>query len=487
MKNKASLGGDAVKLTVSKMIVLLISMVTAMLLSRFRTVEEYGTYSQLITVINLATTIIMMGLPNSLNYFLAGAENDNERGHFLNVYYSLSTIMSALVGFVLVLVAPFIAEYFDNSMITNFVYFLAVFPWTKIIMSSVENVLVVYNRANFIMVYRVLNSVLLLGIILVVQLFSWTFGIYMILYLVVEAVFAVAVYFIAKQCAGKLRLEFDWQLAKKIFKFSIPLGIATMVGTLNAELGKLVIGGLMDTESVAIYTNASKEMPVTIIATSVTAVLMPQMVRFLKEKENEKAVKLWGDATYLSFTIICFLAFALFVFAPEVMTILYSEKYLAGVGVFRIYSLVLLLRCTYFGMILNCTGHTKFIFYSSLASMCINLGLNYLFFYMFGFEGPAISALVAQIIINIVQLIWTCKVIKVKFSQIFPWKNLGIALCINIVLAVIFFALKKLIPIEAYVGEIVESIGFGVIWSVLFVLVFFKRLKQGWNGLNAAK
>ena len=93
MKNKASLGGDAVKMTVSKMIVLLISMVTAMLLSRFRTVEEYGTYSQLITVINLATTIIMMGLPNSLNYFLAGAENDGERGHFLNVYYSLSTAL----------------------------------------------------------------------------------------------------------------------------------------------------------------------------------------------------------------------------------------------------------------------------------------------------------------------------------------------------------------------------------------------------------
>ena len=353
MKNKASLGGDAVKMTVSKMIVLLISMVTAMLLSRFRTVEEYGTYSQLITVINLATTIIMMGLPNSLNYFLAGAENDGERGHFLNVYYSLSTVMSALVGFVLVLVTPFIAEYFDNSMITNFLYFLAVFPWTKIIMSSVENVLVVYNRTNLIMFYRVLNSVLLLGIILIVQFFSWTFEIYMIFYLAIEAAFAVAVYFIAKQCAGKMRFELDWQLAKKIFKFSIPLGIATMVGTLNAELSKLVIGGLMDTESVAIYTNASKEMPVTIIATSVTAVLMPQMVRFLKEKEIEKAVKLWGNATYLSFTVICFLAFALFAFAPEVMTILYSEKYLAGVGVFRIYSLVLLLRCTYFGMILN--------------------------------------------------------------------------------------------------------------------------------------
>ena len=68
MNKSRSLGSDALQLTMSKMVVLLISMVTGMLLSRFRSFEEYGTYSQIIMVITLATTIVMMGLPNSLNY-----------------------------------------------------------------------------------------------------------------------------------------------------------------------------------------------------------------------------------------------------------------------------------------------------------------------------------------------------------------------------------------------------------------------------------
>lgn len=486
MGKKSSIGGAAVKLTVSKMIVLLISMVTAMLLSRFRTVEEYGTYSQLMTVINLVTTIIMMGLPNSLNYFLAGADTGKDRSHFLNVYYSLSTVLSAVVGLVLVLITPLVVKYFNNPLISGFMYFLALFPWTKIIISSVENVLVVYNRTNLIMAYRLANSVLLLAIILFVQLMSWDFNAYMILYLAVEAAFSVAVYVVAAKCAGKLKPEFDWKLTKEIFKFSIPIGLASMIGTLNAELDKLVIGGLMDTESLAIYTNASKEMPVTIIATSVTAVLLPQMVKLLKKNENRKAAKLWSDATHISFTVICFLAFALFVFAPEVMTILYSEKYLDGVNVFRIYNLVLLFRCTYFGMVLNSTGHTKFIFYSSLGSLALNFCLNYAFFYLIGFEGPAVATMLALVIVSSLQLVLSAKVLGVKFSELFEWKELGKSLILNGIIAVVFFVLEKVLPLEQYIGEIPEAIVLGTVWVVVFAVIEFKPLKKKWNELNAA-
>lgn len=50
---KSSLGGDAVQLTLSKVISLAVSMLTTALLSYFRTYTEYGTYSQLLLVVNL--------------------------------------------------------------------------------------------------------------------------------------------------------------------------------------------------------------------------------------------------------------------------------------------------------------------------------------------------------------------------------------------------------------------------------------------------
>ena len=74
MTKKNNLGADAIKISASKIISLGMTMVTTMLLSRFRTLEEYGTYSQMLLVIGLVTSVCMLGLPNCINYFLARAE-----------------------------------------------------------------------------------------------------------------------------------------------------------------------------------------------------------------------------------------------------------------------------------------------------------------------------------------------------------------------------------------------------------------------------
>lgn len=482
MNKSRSLGSDALQLTMSKMVVLLISMVTGMLLSRFRSFEEYGTYSQIIMVITLATTIVMMGLPNSLNYFLAKADTDEERRHFLSVYYTASTVLSLLVGVILVCITPLLTAYFKNPLIKNFIYFLAIFPWTKIICSSVENVLVVYRKTGFIAVYRIANSISLLGIIVLVQLMNWSFSVYMLLYLLVEAVFALWVYLIAYRNAGSIGVSFDFRLIKTILTFSIPLGLASMVGTLNVELDKFVIGGMMGTEKLAIYTNASREMPVTIIATSITAVLMPQMVRMLKNGKKTDAVKLWGSATTLSFAAICFFAVALFVFAPEVMTLLYSEKYLPGTSVFRIYSMTLMLRCTYFGMLLNVTGKTKFILYSSIGSLVLNISLNYILYYLLGFIGPALATFLSSFIMSFFQLVYSAKVCEIKFKTIFPWKNIFLLLLLISVTGGIVLLSHKFI--SQYINSLLSAILIGLLWFVLLSLILYKPLLKQWRILN---
>lgn len=457
-------------------------MVSSMLLSRFRSYEEYGTYSQLMMVINLVTTIIMIGLPNSLNYFLGRADDNEEKSKFLSVYYTLNTLLSFLTGIVLVAVTPLMVSYFKNSLIKNFIYFLAIFPWTKIICSSVENVLVAYQKTNYIMLYRILNSVSLLAIIVLVELCSWTFTVYMVLYLAVEIVFCIWVYLIVKGVAKKFKVLLDKNLIKEMLKFSIPIGLASMVGTLNIELDKLVVGRAFGTEQLAIYTNAAKEMPVTIIASSLTAILLPQMARLLKKEKTVEAMALWRSATTLSFIAICFLSFGLIVFAEEAMTVLYSEKYLPGVNIFRIYCLVLLLRCTYFGMILNASGKTNFIFISSVASLVLNVILNLIFTYFIGIEGPAWASLVAQLIVNIAQLIYTARIIKVSFKAVFPWKASGITMLINTPLAIGFGLAQYFL--EKYLNNVAIAIVLAVIWGGTVLLIQWRMIKKNWKALT---
>lgn len=482
MDKSNHIGKKAANITFSKFVVMFISLISGMLLSRFRSLTEYGTYSQIQTIMNLATTIIMMGLPNSLNYFLAKAETEEERIIFLSNYYSLSTILSLIIGAVLVTITPLLITIFDNSLINSFIYFLAFFPWTKIICASIENVLIIYNKTKLIIFFRISNSLCLLGIILLVQVMSWTFNIYMFLYLVIEVIFTLLTYLIVKNLVSRIKFLIKPMLIKQIFAFSIPIGLASMIGTINIELDKIVIGSMLGTKELAVYTNASKELPVTIIASSITAVLLPQMVKFLHVNKVEKAVELWKSAVTISFSIICFLSFACFVFAPEVITILYSKKYLSGVDVFRIYCIVLLLKCTYFGMLLNAVGKTRFILYSSICSLILNLIFNYIFFYLFGFIGPALATFASTLIMQLFQLFYSAKVCKISFRKIFPWKNCFLLILLNIFIGIFFYILNNYLI--NYINSILSSIILGIMWTIILLIILYKPLMKEWNNLN---
>ena len=185
----------------------------------------------------------------------------------------------------------------------------------------------------------------------------------------------------------------------------------------------------------------------------------------------------------LSFSLICFIAVGLIAFAPDVITLLYSEKYLPGVNVFRIYSVVLILRCTYFGMILNATGKTRFIFYSSLCSLGLNIILNGVFYWLVGFIGPAIATLISQTVINVVQLIFTSRVMNYRFKDILPWKELGITAIIILVLGTPFFIIRNLFTLSGIYG-VMLSIALGMIWGGIYFLIMRKRLIYKWKELN---
>ncbi|MBQ5825699.1 MAG: oligosaccharide flippase family protein [Clostridia bacterium] len=482
--SQTRVGSNAVKLTAAKFITLGISMVSSMLLARFRSLTEYGTYSQMMMAVSLVSSLLMLGLPNSINYFLGKAKSDEERADFLSVYYTLSTLLSLIVGAALVASVPLLEIYFKNDLISTFWYFLATYPWTRVIMSGTENLLIAYNKSNMLMVFKVLNSILLLAIILIIQVFGGTFVQYIILYLVVEGAFTLWTYIIAKKNAKKLRVSFNKELIKSIFKFSVPIGLASVVGTLNIELDKLVITSVFSTEDLAIYTNASKELPVSIIATSITAVLLPQVVKLMHNDKKEEAVKLWKSATTISFAIISFIAIACFVFAPEVIEVMYSAKYLPGVSVFRVYCLVLFCRCTYFGMMLNATGKTKFILYSSIGTLLLNFSLNYLFYTIMGFTGPAVATLITTVVMAIIQLLYTSKRIKVSFASIFPWKNCGLFILFNGACGAAIYAVKSLVESRWEINSIVCAIALGIVWLGFFALIMFKPLKKQWTFLN---
>ena len=484
MGETSRIATNATFLTISKTISLVVSMIVSMILSRVSSLEEYGSFSQIMLVVNLFAAIFMLGLPNSLNYFISVLDSDKEKKDFISTYFIATTLLSFLMGVSLTLALPLFVRYFKNPLLYSVFFCFLIYPWASILVSNVENLFVAYGKTKYLNVYRIVSSLLLVASILVPVLIGWSFRLYLILYLVSYSLLAIFVYCSAIKFSGGIQFKVSLPLLKRTLRYSLPIGLATIVGTLNLEIDKLLIGYFVSTEEMAIYTNAAKELPITIISASISAVLIPQIVMLLKKGKNNSAIKIWSYSIELSFMFICLIALGVFVFAEDVMSMLYSSKYLAGSNIFRVYSLVLLLRATYYGTILSSVGKTKPIFICSLISLFLNVVLNFVFFFAIGILGPSIATFISILVTAFVQLIYTCKYTKTSFKRVFPWKRLFIIIAVNSLLGFFFFTLKKTFPSTSITTSFYDSFRLGLLWSFIVIIVFRKRIKFLWANLN---
>lgn len=483
MKKNVKLGASAAALTVSKMLTMAMSIVMAMILSRYLSLQEYGTYSELQTVTSLVVSIFVLGLPNSLSYFLPSMDRE-EKARYLNFYYSAITVLSLLIAVVIFFLRTPISLYYENPELVRYGLFLSVIPWTKIAISSRSNLLVVESRIRREFIYCVLNSAALLLLSIGIKVFSGSFRLYLNLYIAIELFFALAVYAEGYLASGRLRLDMDWKLMKAVLAFSVPIGLSTAVSTLSLDLDKLVIGFFMDEEAVAIYSNAGKELPFGIISTSFTAVVLPQIVLCVKENRPDEAVKIWKQATELCFLLLVFCCSASIVFAPQIISFLYSDLYLEGVTIFRVYALVLLLRCTYWGMILNAYGKSKQIFVNSILCLAINLVLSISLFYWIGFAGPAVATFASIFSMSVIQIIHSSRLTGVSIKDIFPWKSMGIKSVLCIITAAIAWGVSELLHIGTDARSITITVAVCLIWALVYFGIQFPQIKSLWKNIN---
>ena len=473
---------DVSVITASKITSALIAFANTALLSRFRTLTEYGTYAQMILAISLVITMCNLGLPYAVTFFGSKADNFRDRNHFFSVFYTIDTVLSVAIGVIMLAVTPLLSLYFKNDSFGLYWYFLLTYPWVRMIDSTLENALVIAQKTIWIAVYRLIYGVSSCLIVVIIKAIGLGFSEYLMAYTVLLGVLTLTAYVLVSKAFGKLRFAFDAALLKKILRYAIPVGLASAVGTINIEFDKLVIGRACTTEELAVYTNAAKPLPVGLIATAINMVILPLIVRKIAEQKRGDAIHLWNRSIKIALDIISALALALIVFSPEVMTFIYSEKYVSGSGIFAIYCGAYLLECTYWGTMLNATGNTKYIFYSSLISCVTNVVLDIVLYRLLGIIGPAIATVFSQLVLVSMQVLFSKKVLNIK--SVVSIAPLAKVLLRNIVIAcpfaVLFIWLKNAISMNAVLLAFVV----GGAWTVVYALLMGKRIYREFGTLS---
>ena len=416
---------DAVLLMFIKLVTMALGLVVTRLLSEYLQVYDYGTYSQVLLVINTVATLTILGMMDGVNYFYCGEKDTDKRERCVSTIFALQCVVSTAAGIVVLCLTKPLCAYFDNPDVAELLIFAAVLPLLQNLLGMFQVLLVSVGKARMLAVRNLVVSLArLAAVIVVVQLVHNVAVVFAATLMLDLCQIVLFVWILRKnRCVIRLR-DVDFRLFKIIFSYCAPMAVFTMVSALNRDLDKYLIAWVTDTQTLAVYTNASKKLPFDIVVSSFSTVLIPQMTQRISRREYEGAVQLYRsflEIGYISTAVLCCTALTV---APQLMQLLYSEKYLAGLPVFCIYILVDMLLFTNITLVLSAAGKTRMLMAFGVGTLTANAGLNVLLYVWLGVTGPAVATLLVTAASGMILVVLGAKQLKTKPQALFDWRFL---------------------------------------------------------------
>ena len=433
---------DAVLLTFIKLVTILLGMVITRFLSQHFSVYDYGTYSQVLLLVSTASSLTILGMMDGVNYFYCREKDEGKRESYIATFFSLQCIAGAIWGLIVLVLSGSICTYFDNPDLRRLVLYGAALPLLQNLLGMLQVMLVSVGKARLLALRNLVVSLARLTAVLIVVAVVKDVAAILLTSLLLDMGQVLFFVLILRKNGCLIRIkQTDFRLAREIFCYCIPMAVFVVVNTLNRDLDKYLISVMTDVETLAVYANASRILPFDIIVTSFCTVLLPNITRFISDGNYRESVILYRrflQLSYISTGILCCAAMAV---SPQLMQLLYSEKYVGGIFVFCIYIFVDLIRFTNITLVLSAAGKTKLLMCLGGGALAANALLNLALFYVFGVPGPAVATLLTTVATGVLMLRFSAREMQAGLKDLFEWKHLVVFMLES---AVLTFALHFL-------------------------------------------
>lgn len=423
MNKKKLLNGtsaDAIFLMIVKVISTAVSLVITRLLSQYLSVQDYGTYSQILLIISTVSSLTILGLMDGANFFYCSIKDEERRTAFVSTMFALECTVGSIAGGIVWAFKNAIASGFENSDIKGLILFAVILPLLQNLLWMLQILMISVGKAKWIAIRNlILAFARLTAVIIVVTIVKNVAVVLMTtLFIDIAQLIVFTITLNHNQCPIKIK-SVDFRLTSEILKYCLPMAVFVALNSLNRDIDKYVIALLTDTETLALYANASKALPLDIITTSFCTVLQPKLTRMINLGERKKAAETYKTFLELAFVSTTMFCSGIIAAAPQVIRLLYSEKYLDGLGIFCVYILVDMLRFTNVSMILSAAGKTKKLMLMSIGALGANCILNLVLYQIVGIIGPAIATVTVTVTFGIVMLYFNAKELETSIAKFF--------------------------------------------------------------------
>lgn len=474
---------DSLALAIVKLLTMLVSIVSTMVLSRKLDLINYGTYSTGNLIINTATSLSALGLLDAVNYYYNGKSKE-DRKKYVDTVFALIIFIGVLTALIIMALGKYIQECFHNPLITTVYLYIIFRPLIANMGLGMQNLQVSIGKAKIVAIRNSIISFSKLAIVIVTVYITRSIATVFECMLVVEAVSLLFYYKVLYDNNVRIHpLKFDTSLFSSILTYCIPMGVYIQTNALSRDLDKYIIGFFETTENLAIYSNASTKLPFDIISGPLLMVLMPVLTKCINREDYKNGLKLFKSNIKVGYTITFIIGAVVVALSEPTILFLYGDKFLAGRTVFEIYVLVDMMNFISFSIVLGAKGKTKILMIISSFALVVNLGINYLFYDMFGFFGPAIATVIVVFTTNCILLHISAQVFETSIIRLFEWKHVGLLV---IELVIIYLVLRKVSVFMKGIGihYFITLTLLGATGVLIGVLLNYNVIKGTLNELN---
>lgn len=391
-------------------------------LARAMDIIDYGTYGQVILIISLAAGMIGFGLAKIIFAYLPNRNYNQSDTLFSNL---LSSFVIGLIGLLLLLlISPIIATYFDNKSLQVLInIYCFSLPFT-LMYTSLNASLIFFDKVKESAMINVTTNLIRITLVLIcVQIFSSIQ--YIFIALLIISILQCLLCFIYLPTQIKANRQVSTKSIISQLKSGWGFGLASFIGVLFYKVDGLMISSMIDTATFAIYKNGAFEIPfISSIYVSITAILLPEASKFYQDKKFVEIVSLKTKVITNTAMIIFPTIIFCMIFSEQVITTLFSEKYIESAPLFMIYSFILLMRFTSYDelFIVSDNNHLLPIIYGF--ALIVNIVLNYILINILGVIGAAIASVISFYILISILFTKGTAIINSKPTQYLEFKKL---------------------------------------------------------------
>ena len=441
---------------------------------------EFGVYKQIFLLNGVLLSVLGMGIPCSLLYFLP--RDVKTRGTYIFQTIILLSVIGVALAIGVITLRGHIATLLNSPNLTQYIPAIGVMTAVMLVGLVLESTMVAtqqYRLAGITFVLSELLKTLIIigGVIITGSLYIVLLG---LIGLGLLRLMALA-YFLWTKWLPRLKLSHGLHLRSQL-TYALPYGIGIIFEVMANAAPQFIVSYSFDPATFAIFSVGCFTLPlVPIVFESVSDATLIKITELVKTQSFKELVEVLSDSIR-KLSVFCFpLTVFLLTVADDFILGMFTNKFHESINIFIIFAFTIPLLALSVDYVPRAFAKTWFLMWMYGARLILAVALMVPLIKAWGLPGAALAVVAGLAITRLYALLMVARFARTTLTSLLPLRMIGMIVFYSLIAALPVYIIKWNfhVPALVFVGSallVYGSIYLLLIWSSGLIHVEEKSL-----------